>query len=94
MNASMTLGLYQYRLSFMMMRFGMGAAMASLTLIVLTVLGLIAGLIVVFIGLRLKTVPEDKGVILLRGLNKPVAIILLVLILLVSLSIGQIWGYT
>jgi hypothetical protein len=88
-NATTTLGLYQYKLSFQFMRFGMGTAIASLTLIVSTLLGLIAGLIIVFIGLRLKTVPEDKGVILLSGLKKPVAIILLVLILLVSLSIGS-----
>jgi ABC-type glycerol-3-phosphate transport system permease component len=88
MNSTMTLGLYQFMQAFQNFRFGAGAAVASLVLIVLVFLGLIAGLLIVFTGLRLETVSPDKKSTLFRGMNRPLAIVLLVLLLLISVVIG------
>jgi ABC-type sugar transport system permease subunit len=87
-NSTMTLGLYQFIQTFQNFRFGAGAAVASLVLIVLVFLGLIAGLLIVFTGLRLETVSPDKKSTLFSGMNRPLAIVLLVLLLLISVVIG------
>ncbi|MBN1221251.1 MAG: hypothetical protein JXM69_20170 [Anaerolineae bacterium] len=89
-NVTTTLGLYQYKMTFQHFRFGFGAAVASLSLMALVLLGIMAGLIIIFAGLKLKTLSPGQGTTLLSGMNKPLAIILLVLILLVSLSLGAL----
>ncbi|MBN1992907.1 MAG: hypothetical protein JW953_09385 [Anaerolineae bacterium] len=89
-NATTTLGLYQYKMTFQLFRFGPGAAVASLNLAIVALLGIAAGLIIIFAGLKLKTFSPGQGKTLLSGLNKPLAIILLLLILLVSLGLGAL----
>jgi ABC-type sugar transport system permease subunit/ABC-type glycerol-3-phosphate transport system permease component len=88
MNTTMTLSLYQYIQTFQNLRFGAGAVVASLILVVLAFLGLIAGLLIVFIGLRLEIVSPEKKSTLLSGMNRPLAIVLLVLLLLICVAIG------
>lgn len=79
MNSTMVLALYQYLVAFTMFRFGVGAALGTLSLTVAILLGLGAGLIVVFTGLRLERVPWGKevGLITRGGRRKVVAVLLL-----------------
>lgn len=96
-NSTTTLGLYQFTTAFQRFSFGAGATVATLTLIVAALLGLIAGLIVVFAGLRLEMVSWGKQSGLLSGEGKtgrgrPAALVLLVLTLLVSLGLCSLGG--
>lgn len=91
-SATTTLGVFQFILAFKLLGFGTAATVATLTLIVLALLGLVVGLIVVLAGLRLEMVPREKRSGLLSGEGKPsrgktVAIALLAVTLLVSLGI-------
>jgi len=72
------------------MQFGYGAAVAGLNLLVLLVLGIAAGLVVIWVGLHLKSISRDKGTALFSGMNKSLATGLLIVILLVSLSVGAL----
>lgn len=83
-----TLMLYQHEAAFQLMRFGSGAAVSTLVLVVVTLLGLIAGLIVVLTGLRLEKVSWEKqsGLLTRDGKRKAIAIVLLATTLLVSLG--------
>ena len=89
-NSTLTLGIYQYLVTFQRMRFGYGAAIAGLNLLVVMVLGIAAGLVVIWVGLHLKSVSRDKGTTLFSEMNKPLATGLLIVILLVSLSMGAL----
>ena len=94
-NATTMLSLFQFRQAFQSFRLGYGAAVASLILIALTFLGLIAGLIAVLTGLRLETVPGDKRSALFSGEGKstwgrPLAIGLLTLTLLIGIAVCSI----
>ena len=87
-NSTTTLALYQYKVVFQFLRFGAGAAAATITLAALSVLGLVAGLIVVLAGLKLELAPW-------RQLQEPSqprrnagTIVLLVVVLLVSVAVG------
>jgi len=78
--------------AFRTFRLGEGAAVATLLLIVLAFLGLVAGAIVALAGLRLETVPWGKQSGLISGEGKPgcgrvVAVLLLALVLLGSVGI-------
>jgi ABC-type sugar transport system permease subunit len=78
-NSTTTLALYQYIVSFTMFRFGTGAALGTLSLIVAALFGLGTGLIVVLTGLRLERVPWDKeiGLITRGGRRRVIAVLLL-----------------
>jgi len=89
-NSTLTLSIYQYLTTFQRMNFGFGAAVAGLNLAVLMILGIAAGLVVVWTGLRLRSIPWESGTSLLSGMNKPLARGLLIVILLVSLGIGAL----
>jgi ABC-type sugar transport system permease subunit/ABC-type maltose transport system permease subunit len=88
--ATTTLGFYQYIQTFRNFNFGTGATVASLTLFVLILLGLVAGLIIIFTGIRLTTISPSKKSTLLSGMNRSSAIVLLILILLISLGVGSL----
>lgn len=92
MNATTTLGFYQFTETFQYFRFGVGAAVAALVLAVTMLLGLVVGLIVVLAGLRLEIVPWGKRSALISRESRPgrgrtAAIVLLAVTLLVSLGI-------
>jgi ABC-type sugar transport system permease subunit len=80
--STMTLALYQFRSSFQTFRLGYGTAIATLTLAVLGLLGLIAGVIVVFSRLRLSIVAPTKPSALFGSSGKTAAIILLCVVLI------------
>ncbi|MBN1813379.1 MAG: sugar ABC transporter permease, partial [Anaerolineae bacterium] len=79
MNSTMMLALYQYIVSFTMFRFGTGAALGTLSLILAILLGLGTGLVVVLTGLRLERVPWGKevGLITRGGRRRIIAVLLL-----------------
>ncbi len=85
---TITLGIYQYMVTFQQLRFGLGAAIAGLNLIAAMLLGIITGLIVVWAGLRLKIVPWDRARILWGSMKKPLAVACLILVVLASLGVG------
>jgi hypothetical protein len=80
--STMTLALYQYTTNFQFMDLGYGSALATVTLAVLGLLGLVAGLIVVFSRLRLRMVAPDKPSNLFGSGGRIVAIILLFVVLI------------
>jgi ABC-type sugar transport system permease subunit len=88
-NSTTTLALYQYSVVFRFLRFGTGAAVATLMLAVLAVLGLGAGLIVVLAGLKLELGPwrdhQEHSQPRHQGNG---AIVLLGVALLVSVAVG------
>lgn len=61
LNSTLTLALYQYEQTFRTFRLGVGAASSALPLLVILLLGLIAGLIVVLAGLRIDLVQAGKS---------------------------------
>ena len=92
LNVTMTLALYQYNLAFRNLRFGYGAAAATITLAVLMLLGLIASLIVLFTGLRVEFALSKNAGRAEAGAGEPVqraplAIPLLVVLLPISLAL-------
>ncbi len=88
MDRTMTLMLYQFDAAFLQLRSGVGAAVATLVLVVVTSLGLIAGLIVILAGLRLELTPRERksGLLTREGKRKGIAVVSLVLVLLLSLG--------
>jgi ABC-type sugar transport system permease subunit len=85
-NSTLTLALYQYIMSFAMLRLGGGAALSTPGLIVAALLGLGVGLIVVLTGLRLKRVSwgKETGLITRGGRRRVVAVLLLLVMVLVA----------
>jgi ABC-type sugar transport system permease subunit len=86
LNSTMTLALFQYIVSFTMVRLGAGAALGTLSLTVVTLFGLCAGLIIVLTGLRLEQVPGNKevGLITRGGRRKVIAVLLLLVMLFIG----------
>lgn len=91
LNRTMTLALLQFQMGAQAMKAGVASAVATLVLIGPMVMGLIAGLIVVFGQLRLEMVPWGKRSGLFSGEGKPgwrrvIAILLCAGVLFVSLG--------
>jgi hypothetical protein len=89
--ATSSLTLYQYQLAFQSMRFGAGAVVAVVTLLTLAVLGLGAGLMVVFSGLQLEMTPSRP--LAAAGGSPPerpggLAVLGLAVLLIISLALG------
>jgi ABC-type sugar transport system permease subunit len=84
-NRTMNLALLHYKTSFQMLNFGAGAAMASVLLFILMLLGLVAGVLVIALGLQLETIPPGKPAGLFSKSRRSLAVVLLVVALLVSL---------
>lgn len=90
-NSTRTLGLWQYNLAFRYFRFGPAASLATLSLIFLAILGILAGLLVALTRLRFTMVSSlqrqragDNGA--KQGGNKRLPLIALTLTLLLSLG--------
>lgn len=86
MNSTMMLALYQYMVNFQYVSFGIGAALGTLSLIVVVLLGLVTGLIVVLTGLRLERVPGGKevGLITHGGRRRVIAVLLLLVMVFIG----------
>ncbi len=85
-NATTTLALLQYKYAFQVLQFGFGAAVATLQLAALMLLGLAAGVILIGAGMRLETVPPGKPVGLFGGSRRAPAAVLLAPVVLGSLG--------
>ncbi len=79
-NSTFTLAFLQYTLAFRHIQFGMGAAIATLILIILMLLGLAAGLLVILSRLHVETVSPGKPVGLMGQSRRPLALILLLVV--------------
>jgi ABC-type sugar transport system permease subunit len=84
--STMMLALYQYMMSLTRFRFGVGAALSTLSLTVMILCGLGVGLLGVFTGLRLERVSWGKevGLITRGGRRKAIAILLILAMVFVS----------
>jgi ABC-type sugar transport system permease subunit len=96
--STITLAIMQFMTGFRMMRFGVASAVAMVILVVTMILGLIAGLIVVFGHLRLEMVPWAKRSGWFSGGGKPVwrrvvVIVLCVVVLLVGVGACSVSGF-
>jgi len=88
MERTTTLMLYQFNAAFSHFRFGVGAAAATPVLIVVMLLGLVAGLIIVLTRLRLTTTAWKRrsGLLTREGKRTGIAVALLALVLFASLG--------
>lgn len=84
-NRTVNLALLQYKTSFQMLNFGVGSTISSLLLFILMLLGLIAGVLIIAMGLQLETIPPAKPTGLLNKSRRSLAMVLLVVALMASL---------
>ncbi len=86
-----TVALYQFGLAFRFLNFGAAAAVASLMLVILGVLGLGAGIIIVLEGLQIELRPRSPAPLAGHSQDQPNradATALLAVLLLISLGLG------
>lgn len=98
-NATTNIVLYLYRVSFQFAQFGMGSAVAAVLLVLLAVLGLIAGLIAVLSGLKIQLTSDahakaisadESGVATEKSSGRIVALIMALLIGLLTVCLGLV----
>jgi ABC-type sugar transport system permease subunit len=77
-NSTLSLEMYQYNNAFRTFNFGYASSVAIVSLIVLVVLGLVAGIVTIATGLRLETVPWNKPAMPIEGSARIVMAIILV----------------
>jgi ABC-type glycerol-3-phosphate transport system permease component len=86
-NTTQTLALLQYRQGFQFFQFGLAGTIATLTLLVVALLGLGVALLIILTGLRLQLAPPDQPTGLLSTGRRPLALILLILTLCGSIAV-------
>jgi ABC-type sugar transport system permease subunit len=86
-NSTQTLALLQYQWGFQRFQFGPAATIATLTLVVVSLIGLGVALLIILSGLRLELASPGRSTGWLGAGRRPLALMLLILILGGSLSI-------
>lgn len=92
-SSTTTLGLLQYRNTFVQFRFGVGAAVATPLLLWLGVLGLVAGLLVIIGRVQIESVPPAKPPLQIREQSQVIAALALVVLVFISLVGCSIAGW-